>query len=107
MISENAMSAAAKAADKAAFSRREDYTWEEGHAISAGDYKGLSTVAITFSDLCHAEAFVNEAMPLLKSLSGPAPFSRIVELPTEYGIHTVVIIGAYDLITKEEFEALP
>ena len=68
MITEKAMNHMELIAQQVGFSRREDYVWCRA-PISAGDYKGSSTVAVVFADTDKAEEFLQAVLPDLISLA--------------------------------------
>ena len=106
MITDKAMAHLREVAKHVGFSRNEDSVWC-GDPISAGDYKGSSTVAVVFADTVKAEEFLQAALPDLISLaSGDGEGVELVlrSLDSEWtqGHGAVVIILAVDLAHRDE-----
>ena len=68
MITEKAMNHMELIAQEVGFSHRQDYVWCRA-PISAGDYKGSSTVAVVFADTDKADEFLQAVLPDLISLA--------------------------------------
>ena len=106
MITEKAMNHLELIAQQVGFSRREDYVWC-GAPISAGDYKGSSTVAVVFADADKAEEFLQAVLPDLISLAsgdgeGVETLVRSLDSEWTHGHGAVVIILAVDLAHKDD-----
>ena len=106
MITDRAMEHMELIAQQVGFSLREDYAFR-GTAVSAGDYKGSSTVAVAFAGRDKAEAFIEAVMPDLISYAtgdNEAVETRVVLLDTEWtqGHGAVAIIIATDLAHKDD-----
>ena len=103
-ISAEAIKVMTKAAQETGYSSRDDYAHSAGAVISAGDYKGASTVACVFSDEQLAKQWLERASAETTDLAGRRQtIVRIAHEPTGGEVYVAVLM-AYDLVAKNQID---
>ena len=103
-ISTEAIKVMTKAAQETGYSSRDDYADSEGAVISAGDYKGASTVVCIFNDEQLAKQWLDRANDETTDLAGRHhTIVRLYHEPTGGEVYVAVLM-AYDLVAKDQID---